>query len=143
MSDALDDTLTALNAKLRAMTGIVRWYDDPPESLNEFPCGISYVSAGDLNPMAGGWSLGRHTLTFNIYHARQVLPTAIDAAKVWPYRVLTALAADLTLGGTVETLVAAPPMLRYRFGPLQYGDNTHYGCTFDITAKIIATLTIG
>lgn len=143
MSDALDAALAALNTKLAAMTGIVRWYDDPPESLNEFPCGISYVSSGDLNPMAGSWSLGRHTITFNIYHSRQVLPTAIDAAKVWPYRVMTALAADMTLGGTVETLSAAAPMLRYKFGPLQYGDSLHYGCTFDITVKIIASLTVG
>ena len=73
-----------------------------------------------------------------IYHSREVLPEAVDAAKVWPYRVFTALAADLTLNSTVDTLVWP---LRYRFGPLPYAREMHYGLTLDIPVKINAAIT--
>ncbi len=132
MADALQDAIAALNTTLRAMTGIVRWYDDPPESLNEFPCGLSYAETGELTAQ-GDWCRGLHTVRVNIYHSRQVLPTAINAAKVWPYRVMSALRADQTLGGTVA---AIPWPLTYRCQPLQYGDQTHYGVTFAVVLKI-------
>lgn len=141
MADALQDTLTALGVKMAAMTGLTRWYSDPPEALAEFPCGLAYANSGDFTLQGGGWAIGRHVLTINIYHSRQVLPSAIDAAKVWPYRVLAALAADMDISNTVETWDVAP--LRYRFGPLPYGSETHYGVSFDITVKINDAVTVG
>lgn len=141
MSDPLQDVITALGAKLAPMSGLVRWYADPPEALAEFPCALAFANNGDFTLHGGGWAIGRHTITINIYQSRQVLPVAIDAAKVWPYRVLTALAADVQLNSTVETWEVGP--LRYRFGPLQYGSETHYGVSLDITVKINDAVTVG
>jgi len=141
MSDPLQDVITALGAKLGAMSGLTRWYSDPPEALAEFPCGLAFASAGDFTIQGGGWSIGRHTITVNIYHSRQVLPAAIDGAKVWPYRVLAALAADMHLNSKVEAIDVRP--LAYRFGPLQYGSEIHYGVSFDLTVKVNDTLTVG
>jgi hypothetical protein len=134
MADALQDALTALNTTLRAMTGIVKWYDDPPESLNEFPCGLSYAEAGEMTAQ-GDWCKALHTVRVNIYQNRQVLPTAINAAKVWPYRLMNALRADQTLGGKVAAIVWP---LSYRSQPLQFGEVVHYGVTFAVVLKIHA-----
>lgn len=136
MSDVLQDALTALNTTLAAMTGIARWYGDPPESINEFPCGVVWVESGELTAQ-GDWCKALHVVRVNIYQTRQVLPTALDAAKLWPYRVMTALRADQTLGGKVAALVWP---LTYRAGPLRYGaaNEIYYGVSFALTIKLHA-----
>lgn len=132
--DPLRDALTELNTVLGAMPEIVRWYDDPPESLNEFPCGLSYAESGELTAQ-GDWCKALHTVQVVIYHNRQVLPTAIDEAKMWPYRVMTALRANQTLSGKIAAIVWP---LTYRCQPLRYGTALHYGVTFAVVLKIHA-----
>lgn len=133
MSDALEDAVGAVGTALAGMSGLVRWYDDPPEALNEFPCGMTFVSSGEITAVSDGFDRGLHTIRIGVYLARTVLPEAVDAAKVWPYRIHNALKADQTLGGTVKAVVWP---LRYRCGPMVYGSETHFGVAADVVVKI-------
>lgn len=133
----MDAIIAALLDTLGSVTGIVRAYDDPPEALNEFPCVIAYAFTGELNVMSAGLGKELHTLVVEVHHTRQLLPQAIDAAKVWPRRVLTALNDDLTLGGTVDAVVWP---VRYRAGRLAYAEEVHYGVRFEVTVKVMVAL---
>lgn len=114
-------------------------YDDPPESINQFPSAITYIGYGETQDGAnGGFSL--HTLIAEIYIAGQLLPQAVDEAKKWPDLVRTALkyGDDPTWGGTISHVVW--PM-RYKSGAMRYignagGEKLHYGIQFTIPVKI-------
>jgi hypothetical protein len=140
MSDPLEAVLTALGAALGDMSGLVRWYDEPPESINEFPCGMAFIANGDLTTVSDGMARGLHTIRIAIYLQRQVLPTAVAAAKPWPYRVFRALAAHQKLSGTCDAIVWPG---RYRVGPMQYGSDMHFGMTMDVTVKVNSAETTG
>lgn len=132
MPDPLQEALTALGTALRVMPGLTRWYDDPPESLNEFPCGLAWISQGEIT-VQGDWVKGLHSVNVDIYHSRQVLPDVIDATKVWPYRLSDALRADMLLGGKVTAIVWP---FNYRCQPMPYGEAMHYGMRATVTLKI-------
>lgn len=135
---SLDTAIDGLRTALSAMTGLKRTYDDPPESISDFPSLIVYSKSGTmLYTASGGYSL--HALVAEVYLSRQVLPEAIDAAKVWPDRVYAILKADQTLGGAVSHVVWDTQTglgLRYQMLPLQYNQNLHFGVRFEITVKV-------
>lgn len=133
---SLEMTVDELISVLGAMTGIVRAYSDPPESLNEFPCLIAYVGSGTMEAVSVGFGKGLHTVIVEIHHDRQILPQAVDEAKVWPDRVLQALYAACSAG----TLTLVWPF-SYEALPLPYNQEVHYGVRFRITCKDIVTLT--
>jgi hypothetical protein len=133
MADALEDAIAALGNALDGMTGLAAWHSNPPESLSEFPCGMAFVVSGEITAVSDGFDRGLHTVRIAIYLARAVLPEAVAAAKVWPYRIHNALTADQTLAGTVMA-IAWP--LRYRSGPMMYGAETLFGVAADVVLKI-------
>ena len=128
------NAINGLNTIMRTVSGL-KVYADPPESINQFPSCITYVQSGTMEDNAsGGTSL--HTLICEIYVARQLLPQAVDGAKVWPDTVFALFkAADVTWSGAIAHIVW--PM-RYRAGPMQYGgsDSLLYGVQFTIQAKV-------
>ena len=129
---SLDAAIDGLRAAVSTMPGMVRVYDDPPESLNEFPCAFVVTESGEMSDdSAGGFSL--HTLIVEIFHSRTVLAQAVDGAKVWPDRMFAALRAAPTLGGSVSH-VRWP--ITYRAGALGYNNITHYGMRISITVKV-------
>jgi hypothetical protein len=140
MSDPLEDALTALGAVMDDLTGLTRWYDEPPESINEFPCGMAFITNGELTAVSDGLGRGFHTIRIAIYVQRQVLPDAVSAAKPWPYKVFRALAAHQGLSGTV-TEIKWP--VSYRVGPMMYGGDTHFGVSMDVTVKVMSGETTG
>lgn len=129
---SLNAAIDGLRTTLATMTGLKRTYADPPESINEFPSLIVYSQRGEMHfSAAGGHSL--HTLIADVYHARQVLPEAVDAAKVWPDLAYAILKDNETLGGAVSHVVGP---LGYQTLPLQYNQNLHFGVRFTITVKV-------
>jgi hypothetical protein len=133
MSDGLQDAIAGAGAALAGMTGLVRWHAEPPESLSEFPAGMVFSVSGEITAVSDGFDRGLHTLRVAVYLARAVLPEAVAAAQVWPYRVHNALKADQTLGGTVLAVVWP---LRYRMGPMVYGSETLFGVAADVVVKV-------
>ena len=132
---SLDGAIDGLRTTLSAMSGLSRTYDDPPESINQFPSLIVYSDSGTMEYNAsGGQSL--HLLVAEVYHARQHMPQAIDAAKVWPDRAYALLKDDYSLGGAVSHIVWP---YRYRIRPKNYNDIVHLVCRFEITVKVNET----
>lgn len=138
MANEIENVIEQLGVILGVMDDLERWYDDPPESISEFPCGLAYVESGEIKTVSSGWGQGLHTFRVALYLNRQVLPDAVDAAKPWPYRVFAALAAEQTLNGTVDAILWP---LTYRVGPLAYGKDTHLGILFTLGVKINAAVT--
>ena len=135
LADVIDQYVTAFGA----MTGITRCYSDPPESIQEFPAAIVYAKSGTINMGGGGLVEELHTIILEIHHERQMLELAVDAAKVWPRRVTTALYNGGTFGGYV-TAVVWP--IYYDALAVTYGSaqDIHYVMQFRITTKVLATL---
>ncbi len=133
---SLETVVDGLVTTLGGMTGIVRAYADPPESPQEFPCLIAYAGTGTLEAVSGGLGKNLHTVIVEVHHNREIIQDAIDAAKVWPDRVLQ----TLYTAQKSSTLVVVYPVT-YESTALQYNAEWHYGVRFRITVKDMVTLT--
>lgn len=132
----LATVVDGLVTTLGGMTGIVRAYADPPESLSEFPCLIAYAGSGTSEVISAGVGKNLHTVIVEIHHSRTVIQEAIDQAKVWPDRVLAAL----YTAQKTNTLTVVWPFF-YESIPLGYNQEVHYGVRFRIPIKEMVTLT--
>lgn len=132
---SLTTAIAGLRTAVATVTGLTRVYDDPPESISEFPCAMVYVESGVYTDTpAGGY--GMHTLIVDIYESRTVLPQAVNNAKQWPDKLRTVILTDRTLGGTVSHIGDAVQFFSYRALPLPYNDNVHYGMRFRVPVKV-------
>lgn len=138
--------IKGLNSIMRTIPGL-RVYDDPPESINQFPACITYYrgSVMEFNA-AGGTSF--HTLFAEIYVSRQLLPQAVDAAKVWPDTLYQAIkSAGETWDGAISHVVSAngdtgrSSNIEISAGPLRYGgpDQIYYGVQLIVRVKVNET----
>ncbi len=127
---SLDAVIDTMRAHVAALSGLKRVYDDPPESLSEFPCAMVYAARGTMEANAAG---GRsfHTLYIDVYESRTVLPEAMDRAKVWPDRMYQRLKAATDLH------IVWP--MSYRAAPIEYNSVTHYGVRFEVQVKVNET----
>jgi hypothetical protein len=132
---SVDAALSGLNARLDTIAGL-HVHANPPESLNEFPCSITYMSSGEMTQASHGLARSLHTLVAEIYIQRTLLPQAMDEARMWPDAIYAALAADQTLGGAVDHIVWP---LRYVARPASYGniESVFYTVRFEVTVKVI------
>lgn len=131
----IEAAINALNTVVADIDGLRRVYVDPPESINEFPCAITYIGEGTYSG-GGDVTIGLHTLILDIYEKRTILPQAVDQAKQWPDKVLAALRASLDLTETVSHVGNRDYFVRYRAQPMQYNDTTYYGVRFWIPVKL-------
>lgn len=132
----LDGAIDGLRATLSAMSGLSRTYDDPPESINQFPSLIVYPRDGEMSVVSSGFGRSIHTIWADVVIGRQYMPQAIDSAKPYPDRAFALLRADTTLGGTVEHIVWP---IRHRIVPVQYNDILHLVCRIEVRVKINET----
>lgn len=130
---ALEAAIDGLRTDLSAMTGLSRTYDDPPESISQFPSLIVYARQGEIHQTSAGMGYSLHTLIAEIVMSRQYMPQVIDAAKVWPDRAFAILRADQTLNGSVSHIVWP---FRYRIVPVRYNDIIHLVCQIEVQVKI-------
>lgn len=135
MSDKLELAIDALNSVVSGIAGLRRVYADPPESINEFPCAMTYIGEGFYSG-GGDVTYGLHTFILDIYESRQVLPQAVDSAKQWPDKVLAALRANKDLSNTVSHVGGRDQFFSYRAQPMEYNANIHYGVRFRIPVKV-------
>ena len=126
-----------LKTMLGTVAQIERVYDDPPESLSEFPSAMVYTTGGEVGGMGSGNMREFHDLVIDIYSHRNVLPQAIDEAKIWPGIMFPKLIGDPTLTGAASAIDGE---IQYISGPMEYGrDNTYYGVRFTLRYKKITT----
>jgi len=130
---SLDAAITGVRTAVETISGLTRVYDDPPASLNEFPCAFVVAANGEMSDTGAG-GLALHTIAIEIYQSPNITAQAVDGAKVWPDRVFAALRTDQTLGGSVAH-IRWP--ITYQAVGLQYNNVTHYGMRFNVTVKVI------
>lgn len=131
---SLSTTITALRTVIDTIPNL-RVYADPPESINEFPSAIVYSLDGLYQLGSADLTRAYHTLIVDIYHARQMLPQAIDSAKVWPDLVYGVIRTALTDGALDVVATGGRAEVNYRTTPLPYGDIMHFGVRFTIRLK--------
>jgi hypothetical protein len=134
---SLETAIAALVTIMDSVVGL-RVYDDPPESLSEFPAAMVYPLRGDMEIPSWGMAKSLHTLALDIYHARTTLPQAVADTKQWPGVVLGLLHDYPTLNSTVDAIVWP---VSYRVRPMQYNQAMHFGVRFEITVKIMEAMT--
>jgi hypothetical protein len=57
---------------------------------------------------------------------------AASVPSIWPRAVNAVLAADITLGGTVDAVGRGTEFFRYRVGPIKWGETLFWGIKFTI-----------
>lgn len=128
----MQQAIDAIQAKVRALSGIRAAPDEAPEGAGAFPFAICY-------PVEGTWTLGNpegamkglHTVHLEIHCARKNLEKDLQIAMAYSENVMNALAGDLTLGGTCDNIGS----ISYRFGEMRYGGKQTLGWQFRITFK--------
>lgn len=131
---SLSAAITQLVTVAGNVSGVVRAYSDPPESISEFPAALVYANNGTLEGISNGLSRNLHTIRIDVLSSRQQLPQAVNEAKAWPDSLQARLRADETLSGTVSGIVWP---VAYEAIALQYNNLTHYGMRFAVTVKIM------
>lgn len=103
----------------------------PTEAMNQFPFAVTYPARARVTPMAG-WTKSVATLYSEFHMGRSILPRNVEVAIAYYEPFLDALRADLTLAGTVDTIVGD---VRAEFGYLEWADEKHVGWRFEIDIK--------
>ena len=130
MAEIVETAINEFRNVIATVPGLKRVYTDPPESISEFPCAVVYLKSGEMTHAGQCF----HDFVADIYHARQVLPQAVNEAKVWPDRVFSVLKANYRLNNSVDHIVYP---IRYEAVAMQYNEMTHYGIRFKVQIKIV------
>lgn len=127
------DVIARIQTIARGLEGVQEAPEYAPETVNQFPFALTYYKQGETTVM-GGWRKGLHTVICNIIVARQLLPNSLRLAMPFYERFMAAIEADLTLGGTVSTVISP---VRHSFGWVAYGTqtNTLIGWQFEVQVK--------
>ena len=113
------------------LSGIRNAPDAIPEQAGVFPFVACF-------PHEGRWVKefskvgGLHTLILELHLERDPLPQAYELAMGYAETVPVALYADITLGGTVETIT----QIRYEFGALGWGEAKTIGFCWFVEVKV-------
>lgn len=133
MTTSIDAAIQNIQAKLKALGDVKIPPNGPPESINVFPFGVSYLSSGNLELESEGWARHFHTIFSEIHVSRQLLPQSITKAVSYIEPFFSSLMNDPTLGGTIANIV----VVRYKFGRLEWGGLETIGERFEIDVKLM------
>jgi hypothetical protein len=125
---ALQDVIDQVQAVVRAVSGMVKAPDEPPDQLNQFPFAVCYAGTGDLHIGPPEVMHGMHTLVLEVHVARRDLTRDVQRAMPFVDTVPAALFAAYAAG----TLTALDAMghIRYEFRPLGWGGVATLGFRF-------------
>jgi hypothetical protein len=117
--------------------------DEFPESLNEFPCALSYVTRVPVIQYSAG---GPNVLVWNgiteFHLTDSVNKKQYPFVMRFPERILQAAANSITLGGSVQHFLPLQTDGMV-IGVLQYGaENPHFGISLRWEVKEIITLSV-
>lgn len=135
---SLTSTITALRTAIDTIPNL-RVYDDPPESINEFPAALVYSASGDMQFGSAGLTRNYHTLYVDIYHSMQRLAQAMNDAKAWPELVYDAIGTAYSAGDVDVVSSNGRAEISYQMRPLPYNNNVHFGVRFTVRLKEVVT----
>lgn len=129
---AIESIITQVAAIQAAISGILRAYDQAPESLNELPCFVTFPANGDLEwPRKPNLRRTQHALKMMLLVSRGG-DLALAEKKLRPFiaQVIQTFDQHLTLGGTC----ASSGISRYEYGHVEYAGVPYLGITFTLQA---------
>ena len=124
----IEAAVSAVQAIVRAVSGIKGAPDLPPESLSVFPIAICHPGEGEIEIKVAGEMQGLHNLVLEIHAPRKNLKTDVEALLPYGDSIPAALLDDTTLGGAVDTFGG----IGYRFGALSYNGMDTIGWRFTL-----------
>lgn len=130
----LRDVTDYVQGLMREVAGMREAPDRPPDKIGRYPFATCYPFAGEVwfgEPE--GRYRGLHQLALEVHVARKDLARDFESSMALLEPVLEALGADVTLGGTVETLVGE---VTYTYGPLLWFGQDTLGWRFLLRVKI-------
>jgi hypothetical protein len=126
MTQPIEDAVSAVVTAVKTVTGITQVPVNPPDTVNVATFAVVYAKAGVINNGVIGTKKALHSIAVDVLTKRTDL--ARDMATIKPFIDLlaTALLADTTFGGTVQTFdsvtyefmstdYASVPMIGYQF----------------------------
>jgi hypothetical protein len=128
----LQQAIAAIQADVRALTGIEAAPDYAPEQVNGFPFSVVYPTSGEFISDIPGSLKGLHTITIELHIARKDLPRDIAKAMVYVESIPNVLLKTIAtpsgdrFGGTISTFAR----ITYEFGPLDWGATQTIGFRF-------------
>jgi hypothetical protein len=134
----LDDWMPTLKSKLAEITEIrqVHTYLEMPAALAAFPSLILLPVEGRYEYSVGGPQIAHHEVQLTLYTAGQLLPQAFGQAVPLIELVRNKLAANMSLDGTVVTILPSDAAPHYDGpGGVRYGDHVHVGIIFRYHVK--------
>lgn len=120
-----------LSLAVAGQPGVKAAPDQPAEAMSQFPFVVTYPASAVVTPMAG-WSKSVATLYSEFHMGRSILPQNVEVCIAYYEPFLDALRDDITLAGTVDTIVGD---IRATFGFLEWAGETHVGWRFEIDIK--------
>jgi hypothetical protein len=145
---AIENWMPALKNKMAAIPGIkqVHQYDEIPGTLLTFPCLIIMPTRGSQSYSASGPAVAIHQVQMTLYVAGQILPEGYAVAVPFIQKIRDALAANVTLDGTVSYIAPPAPPESFYEGPgaigFNYGDKNHLGVIFRVVVKETETVNV-
>jgi hypothetical protein len=133
----LDDWMPTLKSKLAEISGLnVRAYDELPAKLVDFPTLLILPHSGRFEYSAGGPLTAHHEVQLNLYVAEQILGEGFATAVPYIELVRNKLAANMSLAGTVVTILPSAEAATYD-GPagINYAGSQHLGIIFRYHVK--------
>ena len=135
---SIRDAVAQIQENVDAVSGMRAAPTDPPESIRYFPFAVSYLEGGTWEVGPAGIKTGLHTIVCEVHVARKNdLAREVKKAMDYSDNIPNDLLDDITLGGTVETIVE----MRYDFGPMGWGGVDTVGFRFYITVKMQSAIT--
>lgn len=137
----LREAIAVIQADMLTLTGMRGAPTDPPEAPQVFPFSICLPESGEWESQADA-KRGLQTVTVDIHVARRELPKDVAALTTYfadavPNKLLN----DITLGGTVDTIVAPIRWQLLTFRWDQSGNVQTIGMRFYVTFKQRSAIT--
>jgi len=133
----LDDWMGNLRTTVQAVTGIRKAYkyDEIPANFGTvLPAALIVPVSGEVEYSIGGPNISIHNIQVVVYVTAQVLSNALADAVPFIELVRNAIAADVTLGGTVVHILPGSPFYEGPMG-INYGDRQLIGIVFNYMVK--------
>lgn len=111
------------------ISGVVQAFDNPPSSLNAFPCFVNFMGPAEVNYTPSRRET-KHTIMMQLYLSKQVTPEAERLLRPFVDRVLDAFGQKLQLNATC----AYSMITGYDPGVLTYGGHQYVGISFSLLA---------
>ena len=124
----LQAVVSAIQAKVGAISGIRAAPEYMPETPGAFPFIQAYVTSGEYERRKGTM-VGTHSIVVALHVARQDLPRAIEAAMGYAKSIPNAIY-DAMMDGNLSSTVSHIGKITYTFGELHYGDAQTLGFRF-------------